>query len=111
MRPTTSAATLLPLAFGQHSKQTITRLDALTASLIDAGYRVHDLGYSRSHRDLAVDIAYVGLPSASLMVVAATPHRAVTERRSRVCRCFAVAGAARSRLTASRSHIIATLAS
>lgn len=92
MRRPDPAATLLPLAFGQHSKQRVASLDVLATGLIDAGYRLHDLGYSRSHGGLAVDIAYVGLPSASLMAVAATPHRAVTERHGRVCLCFAVAG-------------------
>lgn len=92
MRPTDPAAALLPLAFGQHSKQRVTSLDVLAAGLIDAGYRLHDLGHSRSQGGLAVDIAYVGLPSASLMAVSATPHRAVTERQGRVCLCFAVAG-------------------
>lgn len=96
--------TLLPLAFGDRGKHRFAGLGAFAGMLEASGYRVFDLTEGRGAGPLAVQTAFVNLPSVTLLAVSSSAHRVVTQRQGRVSLCFGVEGS--GRLTAGRSTAI-----
>ncbi len=86
-------ATLPSLAFGDPEKRRFSGVHEFGDALEQAGYVVHDLAVTRAAGTLAADVACVDLPSVSLLAVASSAHRVVTERAGRFSLCFGSEGA------------------
>lgn len=95
---------LLPLAFGDRSKQRTTGLREYAGMLEASGYRVLDLAAGHAAGQLAVETAFVNLPTVTLLAVSSSAHRVRTKRGGRVSLCFGVGGS--GRLAAGRSAAV-----
>lgn len=91
----TSRPKLLPLAFGERSKQRIAGLREYAGILQASGYRVLDLAAGRGAGHLAAETAFVELPTVTLLAVSSSAHRVITQRGGRVSVCFGVDGSGR----------------
>jgi AraC-like DNA-binding protein len=91
---------LLPLAFGDRAKQRFAGLREFAGMLEESGYRVLDLAAGRGAAPLAVETAFVNLPSVTMLAISSSSHRVITQRGGRVSLCFGVEGS--GTLTAGR---------
>lgn len=94
---------LLPLAFGGHAKSRFSGLREFADMLQQSGYLVLELAAVGATAPLAVETAFVSLPSVTLLAISSSAHRVMTRRGGRVSLCFGVEGS--GTLTAGRSVV------